>query len=245
MSGASKDHQQPTTATIDQDTPLLSTNPKPYSIFNLEDQFLFYGQYHHNPVNIIIHLICVPVIFFTTLILVHQFSFFPQTVLGSVEIPDLLARTGWFDGSGRVVYEMNMSTLTSIGYALYFVALEPVAGLLYMPILLGFGHGSNLIVQAFSQTYFYPTLAVWAVSWIFQFIGHGHFEKRKPALVDNLFQSVVLAVFFVWIEALFFLGYKPRLAASIHRKIESAVIQFKAASSAPQLPLTPPGSKAT
>ncbi|KAA1101084.1 hypothetical protein PGT21_006397 [Puccinia graminis f. sp. tritici] len=238
-----EDQQHPATAIIDQDTPLLSTSPRSYSIFNLEDQFLFYGQYHHNPVNIIIHLICVPLIFFTTLILVHQFSFFGQTILGSVGLPEPLVRTGWFGGEGTM-YELNMSTITSIGYAVYFIALEPVAGVLYMPILLSFGHWSNLLVQAFPQSYFYPVLAVWAFSWILQFIGHGHFEKRKPALLDNLFQSIVLAVFFVWIEALFFLGYKPKLAASIHRKIQAAVAHFKAAASAAQLPHTPPGSKA-
>ncbi|OAV97094.1 hypothetical protein, variant [Puccinia triticina 1-1 BBBD Race 1] len=237
----SSTREQQSKTAIDQDTPLLPTT-KSYSIFNLEDQFLFYGQYHHNPVNILIHLICVPVIFFTSLILAHQFGFFPHTVLGAVELPELLVRTGWFGQTGAM-YELNMSTVTSIGYALYFVALEPVAGLLYMPILLAFGHWANLIVTSFPDSYFNPTLAIWVLSWILQFVGHGHFEKRKPALIDNLFQSIVLAVFFVWIEALFFLGYKPALARSIHRKIAAAVAQFKA-SSPSHSPQSPPPSKA-
>jgi uncharacterized membrane protein YGL010W len=67
--------------------------------------------------------------------------------------------------------------------------------------------------------------------WIAQFIGHGAFEGRAPALFDNLFQcrsdpsptmkltlcsAVVLAVFFVWMELLFSLGYKPEL----HRRLQ-------------------------
>jgi uncharacterized membrane protein YGL010W len=39
---------------------------------NLEKQFLFYGSYHHNPVNIAIHITCVPVILVCMLLLVRQ-----------------------------------------------------------------------------------------------------------------------------------------------------------------------------
>ena len=49
------------------------------------------------------------------------------------------------------------------------------------------------------------------VAWLVQFFGHGVFENRKPALLDSLGQSIHAAVFFVWLELLFFLGYKPRL----------------------------------
>ncbi|PLW20451.1 hypothetical protein PCANC_08333 [Puccinia coronata f. sp. avenae] len=221
--------------TVDQNTPLL-TRRQSYSIFNLEDQFLFYGQYHHNPVNIIIHLVCVPLIFFTSLILAHYFSLFPKTDLtwltGPLEFPQFLVRTGLFGASGTT-YALNLATLTSLGYAGYFILLEPVAGLLYAPILFAFGHWSNLLVDTFPDSYVSPTLALWTLSWIMQFIGHGHFEKRKPALIDNLFQSIVLAVFFVWIESLFFLGYRPKLARSIHTKVSAAVAQYKASHSAP------------
>ncbi|KNZ56483.1 uncharacterized protein VP01_2394g1 [Puccinia sorghi] len=221
------------TSTIEQEqhTPLPTT--KSGSIFNLEDQFLFYGQYHHNPVNIIIHLVCVPTIFFTSLILSHYYALFLLTDLrwltGPLQLPELLARSALFGAEGTT-YDLNLATLTSLGYAAYFIVLEPFAGLLYAPILLAMGHWSNLIVNSFPDTYLGPTLAIWTLSWIMQFIGHGHFEKRKPALIDNLFQSIVLAVFFVWIEALFFLGYRPKLADSIHLKISSAVAQFKASS---------------
>ncbi|KAI9627988.1 hypothetical protein H4Q26_018265 [Puccinia striiformis f. sp. tritici PST-130] len=181
-----------TTTAIDQEneTPLQST-----SIFNLEDQFLFYGQYHHNPTNIIIHLICVPVIFFTTLILVHRSFFFDKTVLGSFDLPDLLTHTGIYGGNNGSIYELNLATLTSLGYTIYFILLEPIAGLLYSPILLSFGHWSNVIVSSYPSEYFKITLIIWTISWILQFIGHGKFEKRKPALIDNLFQSIVLACF--------------------------------------------------
>ena len=46
-----------------------------------------------------------------------------------------------------------------------------------------------------------------ASAWIAQFIGHGVFEKRAPALVDNIFLTLV-APHFVTLEILFELGYK-------------------------------------
>ncbi|KAL8104666.1 hypothetical protein AgCh_028760 [Apium graveolens] len=45
-------------------------------------------------------------------------------------------------------------------------------------------------------------LVVQLVCWTGQFIGHGVFEKRAPALLDNLLQAFLLAPFFVLLEAL-------------------------------------------
>lgn len=61
-------------------------------------------------------------------------------------------------------------------------------------------------------------------AWIAQFVGHGKFEGRAPALLDSLFQSLVLAVFFVFMEVLFMAGYKPQL----HKRLQnvSTVIPF-------------------
>jgi len=66
-------------------------------------------------------------------------------------------------------------------------------------------------------------------AWIAQFVGHGKFEGRAPALLDSLFQSLVLAVFFVFMELLFMAGYKPQL----HKRLQNvsasylvALIQF-------------------
>ncbi|MEO0469017.1 MAG: Mpo1-like protein [Bacteroidota bacterium] len=46
--------------------------------------------------------------------------------------------------------------------------------------------------------------------------GHIVFEKRRPALVDSVFQSFVLAPFFVLFDVLFSLGYRPLL----HKKLQ-------------------------
>ncbi|XP_052878339.1 2-hydroxy-palmitic acid dioxygenase mpo1-like [Gossypium arboreum] len=46
--------------------------------------------------------------------------------------------------------------------------------------------------------------------WTGQFLGHGMFEKRAPALLDNLVQAFLMAPFFVLLEVLRSLfGYEP------------------------------------
>ncbi|CAJ0635141.1 24060_t:CDS:2 [Entrophospora sp. SA101] len=38
------------------------------SLLNLEEQLVFYGQYHRNKINVIIHIVCVPLIFWSSLV---------------------------------------------------------------------------------------------------------------------------------------------------------------------------------
>jgi uncharacterized membrane protein YGL010W len=71
-------------------------------------------------------------------------------------------------------------------------------------------------------------IAINIVSWILQFIGHGKFEGRAPALLDNLFQAVFLAPLFVWLELLFKLGYRPELKSRVDTAVEIEVAKFRA-----------------
>jgi uncharacterized membrane protein YGL010W len=75
-------------------------------------------------------------------------------------------------------------------------------------------------------------IAVKAASWIAQFIGHGVFEKRAPALLDNLLQAFVLAPFFVFLEGLFKLGYRPELQKRVNIEVEKEVKKFRASKAA-------------
>jgi len=57
-------------------------------------------------------------------------------------------------------------------------------------------------------------------AWIAQFIGHGAYEGRAPALLDNLVQAFVLAPFFVFMEVLFYFGYRPELQKRVNDAVE-------------------------
>jgi len=65
------------------------------------------------------------------------------------------------------------------------------------------------------------------VSWLAQFVGHGVFEGRAPALLDNIFQALFLAPLFVWLEFLFLLGYRPELKSRLDKMVEQDVKTFR------------------
>lgn len=52
---------------------------------------------------------------------------------------------------------------------------------------------------------------------------------RRPALFDNLFQSFVLAPFFVFLEVLFKLGYRPALHRAINNETGKRILAFRKA----------------
>lgn len=74
----------------------------------------------------------------------------------------------------------------------------------------------------------YIAIGVHIFSWLIQFVGHGVFEGRAPALLDNLVQAIFLAPFFVWLEVLFAFGYRPELKARLDSAVRKEVAKFKA-----------------
>jgi uncharacterized membrane protein YGL010W len=72
------------------------------------------------------------------------------------------------------------------------------------------------------------SIAVEVLAWTAQFIGHGVYEGRSPALFDNLLQALVLAPFFVFMELLFAFGYRPELQKRVNDAVEKELKKFKA-----------------
>ncbi|MCE7766678.1 DUF962 domain-containing protein, partial [Pseudomonas putida] len=65
-------------------------------------------------------------------------------------------------------------------------------------------------------------LAAQLFCWTGQFIGHGVFEKRAPALLNNLTQAFLMAPFFVLLEALQSLfDYEPY--PGFHSKVKATI----------------------
>ncbi|GAA5909846.1 hypothetical protein JCM5296_001834 [Sporobolomyces johnsonii] len=187
-------------------------------LLNLEDQFTFYASYHTNKVNVLIHVFCVPTILFTALVLTHAIPGAAES-LARFRVPLPLL--------GEVPVDVTVPLLYAAANAAYFVLLEPVAGLLYAPILLTFGHLSNVLYATHHDEAMKFAGIAFVASWIAQFVGHGKFEGRAPALLDSLLQSLVLAVFFVWLEVLFYLGYRPALFKRLQNRTGVAVAEYR------------------
>lgn len=105
--------------------------------------------------------------------------------------------------------------------------MEPVAGTMLTPILIGATAYGNHLTTTYGATANYWAGGINVACWIAQFIGHGKFEGRAPALLDNLVQAVFLAPFFVWFEILFSLGYRPELKRRLNKAVEEDLQKLK------------------
>ncbi|KAH0455535.1 hypothetical protein IEQ34_015567 [Dendrobium chrysotoxum] len=175
-------------------------------LLDLEKHFSFYGAYHSNPVNVLIHTIFVWPIFFTSLILFYY-------------TPPLL-HIPVFGG-----FDLNFAFFSVVFYSLFYIALDKKAGSLAALLCFLCWFGSQALAAALSFSLAWKVvLAAQLFCWIGQFIGHGVFEKRAPALLDNLSQAFLMAPFFVLLETLeSSIGYEPYpgFKASVHAKIEA------------------------
>ncbi|KAF8543578.1 hypothetical protein BDD12DRAFT_819700 [Trichophaea hybrida] len=162
---------------------------------DLEKHLVFYGTYHSHPTNIHIHIIFVPILMFTIMLLLSNLTLSFSAYL-------------------------NLSTLISIIYALLYILMEPFAGSLLAPLVVLQSLLGTWCVQRFGVDASKVAAVVQVFAWFAQFIGHGVYEKRAPALVDNLLQALFLAPLFVWIEVLFMGGYRPELRGRLEVKVK-------------------------
>ncbi|PVU88354.1 hypothetical protein BB561_005906 [Smittium simulii] len=180
------------------------------SYFNLHKQYVKYGEYHSHPTNVIQHQIFVP------LILWSMFGFMSYTnPIVDLPIPAEL--------SSYII--PNYSLLMLAVYSVYYIILDPAAGLMYFPILAALLASATYV--AHQITYGLLILsAVHVVSWVIQVNGHYVYEKRAPALLDNLPQAFLMAPFFVFLEGLFALGYRKEFHAAVNADITHKVREF-------------------
>lgn len=57
--------------------------------------------------------------------------------------------------------------------------------------------------------------ALFTGGWVLQLVGH-HYEGKRPALLDNIFQAYIAPMFLV-VEVLVVTGHRPDLAAAIEQ----------------------------
>ena len=106
--------------------------------------------------------------------------------------------------------------------------MEPVAGAMLAPLLLGGTAYANHLTSTYGMKAYNIAIGVHIVSWVAQFIGHGVFAGRAPALLDNLVQAIFLAPFFVWLEVLFAFGYRPELKSRLDQSVEKEIAKYRA-----------------
>ncbi|XP_039125204.1 2-hydroxy-palmitic acid dioxygenase mpo1-like isoform X2 [Dioscorea cayenensis subsp. rotundata] len=177
-------------------------------LFDLEKHFAFYAAYHTNPINVLIHMLFVWPIFFTFVVLLH---FTPPLIRLPVPFSDDLSISSAFG--------------VAFVYALFYVLFDRKAGSLAALLCMLCWLATRALARRLGFSLAWKVvLAVQLFCWTGQFIGHGIFEKRSPALLDNLSQAFLMAPFFVLLEALRdFFGYEPYpdFYANVQAKIKA------------------------
>ncbi|KAF5449607.1 hypothetical protein F2P56_030035 [Juglans regia] len=189
-------------------------------LFDLEEHFAFYGAYHSNPINIAIHMLFVWPIFFTALLILY----FTPSLFNLPHIEFSLLGI-------HIILLLNIGFLLALIYSVFYVCLDVKAGSLAALLCVISWVTSSFIASRLGFSLAWKVVLVaQLLCWTGQFIGHGIFEKRAPALLDNLVQAFIMAPFFVLLEALqSFFGYEPYpgFQAIVHAKIEAKIDEWK------------------
>lgn len=158
-------------------------------------EMAFYSAYHQEKRNIWIHVLGVPLISFTLLLLLSNITLYQ------------------FNG-----VNLTLAMAFSVAVLLYYFTLDFLFALLSTAVFGGLLAIAHYLVHVSGL----PMTTVWIVfaagqiiGWGSQFYGHFIFEKDRPALFDNLFQALVSAPMFVVADVVFELGFRKDLEQQV------------------------------
>ena len=193
----------------------------------LDDSFVFYASYHDDSINQWIHIVCVPLLVFSGLVML---CFTPNLVDGAVDIkgsvPSLIGNYMPADN----VYECNWAMLAASIYIAYYAVIElpGFAGLIASALTFaGYVYAISLYGTHGAEVWT-PALYTHIVCWVAQIVGHQVWEGRSPALLDNLFQAFMMAPLFVTMEVLFMLGYRKEFRDRVQKVVDVNVKEYRA-----------------
>ena len=142
-------------------------------------QFLdTYAESHQNPLNQVIHIVCVPAIFFATL-----------GLMWLVPIGRFLP----FVSAGTAPY-VNLATVFGVATIPFYLRLS-VGSLLTATLWALLSFAGIVEIQSSGLPLGWICGAVWIVAWAVQFYGH-HVEGAKPSFADDL-QFLLIGPLFV------------------------------------------------
>ena len=154
-------------------------------------QLASYASVHRDWRNKATHFVGIPVIVFSLLLILS---------LWRIEVGDrewalslavaVVAVLGW------MALDLGIGIVMALTTAVAWYAAQALAGAL----------GSG-------QAVWTAFLALFVGGWILQFVGH-HYEGKRPALSDNIFQAFIGPMFLV-AETMVMMGHRTDLAAAM------------------------------
>jgi uncharacterized membrane protein YGL010W len=152
-------------------------------------QLAFYARSHRDPRTCATHYLGIPMLFLAA-ILPLQASI---VAIGSLQLP--------------LAVVLVMPAL--IGWMVLDLGVGAALLLLLCPL---FAIAEFIVNAGGTRLMWWAAAALFLVGWSFQFLGHAVFERRRPAFVDDLSQTLIGPMFVV-AKLLVWLGMRPDLAA--------------------------------
>jgi 2-hydroxy fatty acid dioxygenase len=146
--------------------------------------YYFYKKYHKNKINKLIHLFCIPMI-------VWSFCCILNLITSYNELK--------FKGKNILITNMDLGLVICIYYLSFYTFMDSKT-FLPMLIYLGLIYLSSYYFNLYVANSLIYAVYINIFSWIMQFIGHIFFEKNRPALIDSISQSFLMAPLFSYYE---------------------------------------------
>ncbi|MFN0159585.1 MAG: DUF962 domain-containing protein [Burkholderiales bacterium] len=163
------------------------------------DQLSKYAEYHRDRRNIATHLVGVPMILFSVVLLLSRPT---------------------FDLAGM---SLNPAILVTLAAGVYYLMLDFRLGAGLTAIIAAMCWISVPIAGQSTGVWLGAGIALFVTGWIIQFIGH-YYEGRKPAFVDDLV-GLLIGPLFVLAEMVFALGMRRPLQHAIEARVGPTLIR--------------------
>jgi uncharacterized membrane protein YGL010W len=151
-------------------------------------QLACYAAVHRSGRNKATHFVGIPLIVFSLLLILSLWRVHP---------------------GGR---EVSMALVVAIVAVLGWMALDLGIGLIMAALMAPTWYGAEALAGALGpSSAVVAFLVLFVGGWALQFLGH-HYEGKRPALLDNIFQGFIGPMFLV-AETLVASGYRADLAA--------------------------------
>ena len=157
----------------------------------LPEHMAFYAAYHRDPRNVATHVVGVPAIVLSLMVL-----------LSLASVP----------GTG-----ISLALVVTAALLLYYVALDGALGIAMTIVLLPLLWLADRIAGLGAATALAVFLVLFVGGWALQLLGH-RFEGNRPALTASLFQ-IFMAPIFLMAEAFFALGLRRELRQDVERRV--------------------------
>jgi uncharacterized membrane protein YGL010W len=136
----------------------------------LQELFTEYSECHRHPVNILIHKVAVPMIFFNAMAMLDWVV--PGEIPGSSGLP------------------MTLGQLFVVLCAIWYLAMDVKLG-----VLLALSFAGMLALGWVTPGW--TVIAIGVIGWAIQMAGHFVWEKKAPNFTRNAIQALVGPIYFL------------------------------------------------